>query len=94
MTISQTDPEAAKVVFEAGAPLTMVPLEVTHTALVTPAVLERLCREPTPFLEIVRKLLLFFANTCMPLLPFLGSLFLGTVHGRSRIAFSNVPGTA
>lgn len=27
----QVDPEAAKVVFEAGLPLTMVPIEVTHT---------------------------------------------------------------
>lgn len=28
MNCSQTDPEAAKVVFEAGVPLVMVPLEV------------------------------------------------------------------
>ncbi len=33
------DPEAAKVVFESGVDLTMVPLEVTHTVLVTPEVL-------------------------------------------------------
>lgn len=26
----QTDPEAAKVVFEAGAPVTMIPLEVSR----------------------------------------------------------------
>ncbi|GLI71031.1 hypothetical protein VaNZ11_016148 [Volvox africanus] len=36
----QTDPEAAKIVFESGVPLTMVPLEVTHTVLATPKVLE------------------------------------------------------
>ncbi|KAG2425076.1 hypothetical protein HXX76_013985 [Chlamydomonas incerta] len=35
----QTDPEAAKMVFESGVPLTMVPLEVTHTVLATPKVL-------------------------------------------------------
>ncbi|GLC42326.1 hypothetical protein PLESTB_000659200 [Pleodorina starrii] len=35
----QTDPEAAKIVFESGVPLTMVPLEVTHTVLATPQVL-------------------------------------------------------
>ena len=28
LDVAQTDPEAAKVVFEAGAPITMIPLEV------------------------------------------------------------------
>lgn len=36
----QTDPEAARMVFESGVPLTMVPLEVTHTALATTSVLQ------------------------------------------------------
>ena len=31
----QVDPEAAKIVFESGLDIIMVPLEVTHTALVT-----------------------------------------------------------
>lgn len=31
------DPEAAEIVFQSGAPLTVVPLDVTHKALVTPA---------------------------------------------------------
>jgi len=31
------DPEAAKVVFDCGAPITVMPLDVTHKALVTPA---------------------------------------------------------
>ncbi|GFR41739.1 hypothetical protein Agub_g2492 [Astrephomene gubernaculifera] len=35
----QTDPEAARIVFEFGMPITMVPLEVTHTVLATPEVL-------------------------------------------------------
>ncbi|KXZ50426.1 hypothetical protein GPECTOR_16g600 [Gonium pectorale] len=35
----QTDPEAAKIVFDSGVQLTMVPLEVTHTVLATPGVL-------------------------------------------------------
>lgn len=38
----QVDPEAAKVVFESGVPLTMVPLEVTHTVLATPRVLREI----------------------------------------------------
>ncbi|CAL5224804.1 g7549 [Coccomyxa viridis] len=59
----QSDPEAAKIVFECGAPVTMVPLEVTHTALATPAVLQRLSVRSTPFLGLMRKLLLFFAQT-------------------------------
>ncbi len=35
------DPHAADVVLRAGAPVTMMPLDVTHQALVTPARLER-----------------------------------------------------
>ncbi len=38
----QTDPEAASIVMDCGAEVLMVPLEVTHTALVTPAVLARI----------------------------------------------------
>lgn len=37
-----SDPEAAKVEFECGTPDNMMPVEVTHTALATPAVLRRL----------------------------------------------------
>lgn len=60
----QTDPEAAHVVFESGAPLTMVPLEVTHTALATPEVLARINNPPDhPFLELIIELLMFFAET-------------------------------
>ncbi|KAL4513671.1 hypothetical protein Ndes2526B_g05026 [Nannochloris sp. 'desiccata'] len=62
----QTDPEAARVVFESGAQVTMVPLEVTHTALATPEVLERIHNiHPGghPFLELIAALLLFFAET-------------------------------
>lgn len=59
----QSDPEAAKIVFECGALVTMVPLEVTHTALATPTVIQRLSVHSTPFLGLMRKLLLFFAQT-------------------------------
>ncbi len=45
----QIDPEAAKVVFESGARVTMVPLEVTHTALATERVLARIAgNSPDP----------------------------------------------
>lgn len=60
----QTDPEAAKVVFEAGWPLIMVPLEVTHTALATPAVLAALAGDSTtPFKTLVTRIITFFAET-------------------------------
>ncbi|KAI7845743.1 hypothetical protein COHA_000659 [Chlorella ohadii] len=60
----QTDPEAARIVFEAGVPLTMVPLEVTHTALATTSVLQRVkTHSPTPFLALMVDLLMFFADT-------------------------------
>lgn len=36
------DPHAARIVFEAGAPITVMPLDVTHKALVVEADLERL----------------------------------------------------
>jgi len=38
----QCDPEAAKIVFESGLRVYMIPLEVTHTAIVTPRVLDSL----------------------------------------------------
>ena len=60
----QTDPEAARVVFESGAHVTMIPLEVTHTALATPEILSRINTPPNhPFLELIVELLTFFAET-------------------------------
>ncbi len=50
MSSLQTDPEAAKIVFESGVPLTMVPLECTHTALADMAVMHAVrtgCDLPT-----------------------------------------------
>lgn len=51
-----------------GVPLTMVPLEVTHTALASPAVLERMFHKGTavsisPFKALVELLLTFFETT-------------------------------
>ncbi|MEW5313137.1 MAG: hypothetical protein WDW38_004728 [Sanguina aurantia] len=62
----QSDPDAAKVVFESRVPLTMVPLEVTHMVRATPEILLRIGRGaavPTPFLFAMQQLLLFFAET-------------------------------
>lgn len=60
----QVDPEAAKIVFESGVPIVMIPLEVTHTALVTRNVMEAIVTsDPSPFLTLVREILLFFSGT-------------------------------
>jgi inosine-uridine nucleoside N-ribohydrolase len=60
----QIDPEAAAVVFSSGVSVTMVPLEVTHTALVTNEVQQRIqAPGPHPFLDLIRELLVFFAET-------------------------------
>jgi len=59
----QVDPEAAKIVFDSGL-ATMVPLEVTHTALVTPQILAAIdALGPNPFTTAIHQLLLFFAST-------------------------------
>ena len=59
----QVDPEAAHIVFESNISLFMVPLEVTHTALVTPAILDSIRPLNSNFSNIVIDLLLFFQNT-------------------------------
>eukprot|EP00051_Salpingoeca_urceolata_P031499 m.11824 g.11824 ORF g.11824 m.11824 type:complete len:339 (-) comp4105_c0_seq2:141-1157(-) len=58
----QIDPESAKIVFDSGL-VTMVPLEVTHTALVTPDVLARIHALDTPFASAVCDLMVFFSST-------------------------------
>lgn len=67
----QHDAEAAKIVFESGVDLTMVPLDVTHTALVTPDVLTSLvgARE-SRFKELIHGLMLFFAATYKAIFSF------------------------
>jgi purine nucleosidase len=56
------DPEAADVVFSSGLPVTMCGLNVTHQALATEAVLERLRALGTPLADIVVRLLGFFRD--------------------------------
>jgi purine nucleosidase len=57
------DPEAAAVVFTAGWPLTMVGLDLTHQALATPAVLQRIAALGTPISKIAVQLMEFFRET-------------------------------
>src|SRR2546421_6249617 len=57
------DPEAAAIVFECGRPLTMSPLEVTHQALATVEVLDRLRAANRPVASFAADLLTFFGDT-------------------------------
>ncbi len=57
------DPEAAAIVFDADWPVTMVPLDLTHQAIATPAVLERIAAVGTPVAGIAVELMTFFGKT-------------------------------
>lgn len=66
MCEGQVDPEAAQIVFNSGATVTMVPLQVTHTAIATEAVLGRIRAGPesgAAFLRVIVDMLTFFAST-------------------------------
>ncbi|OFW67227.1 MAG: nucleoside hydrolase [Actinobacteria bacterium RBG_16_68_21] len=54
------DPEAADVVFRCGAPITVLPLDVTHRALILPRHLERFAALGTRVGEAVHGLLTFY----------------------------------
>jgi purine nucleosidase len=56
------DPEAADVVFTSGLPVTMCGLNVTHQALATAEVLDRLRALGTPLADTVVRLLGFFRD--------------------------------
>jgi len=56
------DPEAAQIVFNAGWPVTMVGLDVTHTATATPDVLDQLAALDTEVSRFVLDLLEFFGE--------------------------------
>lgn len=54
------DPDAAAIVFNCGAPITMLPLDVTHKALVLPADLDRIRDIGTPVSDAVAGMLDFY----------------------------------
>lgn len=64
------DAEAARAVFESGVPITMVPLEVTHRALATPAVMDRIAALDFPLARLCVDLLAFFAETYLRVFGF------------------------
>ena len=72
LPLTQTDPEAAKMVFSSGVPIRLVPLEVTHTALPSDAFEERLRQAAlhSPFKAAVQDILGFFAQTYQEMFKF------------------------
>jgi inosine-uridine nucleoside N-ribohydrolase len=64
------DPEAAHIVFSCGRPVTMIGLDVTHTALATPEVRSRVRALGTPVAHLVDDLLGFFAETYLRVFGF------------------------
>src|SRR5579859_7736533 len=57
------DAEAAAIVFGCGRPITMTPLEVTHQALATEEILQRLRSSGGTVANFAADLLVFFAST-------------------------------
>ena len=55
-----TDPHAAQVVMEAGVPLVMFGLDVTHTVITTPVRLEAITRIASPVSDAVTGMLTFY----------------------------------
>ncbi|WNS75185.1 nucleoside hydrolase [Bacillus sp. DTU_2020_1000418_1_SI_GHA_SEK_038] len=64
------DAEAAKVVFESGAPITMMGLDLTHQALATHEVCERIAAIDNPVAQFVNELLVFFRKTYLEVFGF------------------------
>jgi len=54
------DPEAARIVFHAGWPVTLVGLDVTHKVTMTPAYLQRLAAAHTPVTDLITKITPFY----------------------------------
>eukprot|EP01111_Echinosteliopsis_oligospora_P009903 TRINITY_DN2994_c0_g1_i3.p1 TRINITY_DN2994_c0_g1~~TRINITY_DN2994_c0_g1_i3.p1 ORF type:complete len:299 (-),score=77.98 TRINITY_DN2994_c0_g1_i3:160-1056(-) len=57
------DPEAAKLVFDSGMKIVMVPIEVSHTALATPDIISSIQNLNSNFGLLMVDLLLFFKKT-------------------------------
>ena len=56
------DPEAARIVFESGVPITMCGLELTRQAVATPDVIDRVAALGTPVGEMCAAMLRFYAE--------------------------------
>ncbi|CAH0120233.1 Pyrimidine-specific ribonucleoside hydrolase RihA [Paenibacillus sp. CECT 9249] len=57
------DPEAAKIVFHSGVPITMIGLDVTHQVIATPQIVESIRALRNPVSDIVALWLSFFSKS-------------------------------
>ncbi len=83
-----TDPEAAQIVFREPWPVTMVGLDLTHQALATPDVVERIAALGTAPARFVADLLAFFAGSYRRAVGFPAP----PVHDPCAVAFVADPG--
>ncbi|MFD1361892.1 nucleoside hydrolase [Lentibacillus salinarum] len=81
------DPEAARKVFESGIPITVMGLDITHQALATPAIIERVNKIDNDVAQIVGELLAFFASTYKEMFDFNGA----PVHDVLTVAYCIAP---
>ncbi|QHS23405.1 nucleoside hydrolase [Virgibacillus sp. MSP4-1] len=77
------DAEAAKVVFESGVPIAMFGLDVTHQALATRDVIDRLSTIDNHVANFVVELLQFFSQTYKDVFDFEG----GPIHDACTAAY-------
>ena len=82
------DPEAARIVFRSGLPITMVGLDVTHTALFLDTDIERLVALGTPAARVFEDLLRFYARFHHQRYGWDGS----PIHDAVAVAHVAVPG--
>ena len=82
------DPEAARIVFRSGLPITMVGLDVTHRALFREPDIERLVALGTPVARVFADLIRFFARFHAERYGWDGS----PIHDAVAVAHVAVPG--
>jgi purine nucleosidase len=77
------DAEAAKVVFESGVPITMMGLDLTHQAIVTDEIHQRIQGVDNRVSHFVHELLEFFAHTYKEVFGFAGA----PIHDACCVAY-------
>jgi len=77
------DAEAAKVVFESGVPITMMGLDLTHQALATPDICDRIGAVGNRVSDFIVELLQFFAGTYKEVFDFDGA----PIHDACCVAY-------
>ncbi|WP_449355281.1 nucleoside hydrolase [Virgibacillus natechei] len=77
------DAEAAKAVFESGAPVTMFGLDVTHQAIATESIIHELSKIDNNVADFVVELLQFFSKTYKDVFGFEG----GPIHDACTVAY-------